>query len=360
MDDVLGGLDKVACYLDDVLIAGESFEECWKKVESVLIRFQKRGIKLRKEKCKFFETSVAYLGHVLDANGIRPCDDKHFGTFLSRNGIRHSKSPPYHPVSNGSAERCVQTVKKDLFKEILDEERKGDKKSIQHRIDQFFFSYRNTPSSTTGETPAQIFLSWQPRTRLGLLHPEMEQRMREKGEQAKLHADQKRGPWRYFWEGDQVLVKRLRPDDDKWLLGTTAQRCSACTYIVRVGDEDRYVHADNLRLRTFQENRSWLKAAGTVLDGPRMENKGPLFRDTREPTSTSTPTRLNDQDQPASKLTSPAAELAGPSTEPSPGLLHDSGPTLDSGPHNGDPSGQSTPQLRRSTRLRRPPDRYVP
>ncbi|XP_037518364.1 uncharacterized protein K02A2.6-like [Rhipicephalus sanguineus] len=285
---------------------------------------------------------------------------QHFGTFLSRNGIHHSKSPPYHPVSNGSAERCVQTVKKDLFKQILYEERKGDKKSIQHRIDQFLFSYRNTPSSTTGETPAQIFLSWQPRTRLSLLHPEMEQRMCEKGEQAKLHADQKRGPWRDFWEGDQVLVKGLRPDDDKWLLGTIAQRCSACTYIVRVGDEDRYVHADNLRLRTFQENRRWLKAAGTVLDGPRVENKGPLFRDTREHTSASTPTRLNDQDQPASNLTSPADESAGPSTEPSPGFLHDSGPTLDSGPHNGDPSGQSTPHLRRFTRLRRPPDRYVP
>ncbi|KAH7955863.1 hypothetical protein HPB52_004617 [Rhipicephalus sanguineus] len=109
-----------------------------------------------------------------------------------------------------------------------------------------------------------------------------------------------------------------------------------------------------------EENRSWLKAAGTVLDGPRVENKGPLFRDTREHTSTSTPTRLNDQDQPASNLTSPAAESGGSSTEPSPGLLHDSGPTLDSGPHNGDPSGQSTTQLRRSTRLRRPPDRYVP
>ncbi|KAL1467966.1 hypothetical protein MTO96_041798 [Rhipicephalus appendiculatus] len=217
MDEVLGGLDKVACYLDDVLIAGESFEACWEKVESVLTRFKKRGIKLRKEKCKFFETWVAYLGHVLDANGIRPSDDK-----------------------------------------ILDEERKGDKKSIQHRIDQFLFSYRNTPSSTTGE-------------------PERALRRREQ-----------------YWTG-----------------------------------------------------REW-------------KTRVRLFRDTREPTSTSTPTRLNDQDQPASNLTSPAAESAGPSTEPSPGLLHDSGPTLHSGPHNGDPSGPSTPQLRRSTRLRRPPDRYVP
>ncbi|KAL3225854.1 hypothetical protein MRX96_025333 [Rhipicephalus microplus] len=165
---------------------------------------------------------------------------------------------------------------------------------------------------------------------------------------------------RDFREGDQVLVKGLYPDDDKWLLGTIAQRCSACTYIVRIEDEDRYVHADNLRLRTFQENRSWLKAAGTVLDGPRVEKKGALLRDTKEPNSTSTPTRLNDQDQPASNLTSPAAESVGPSTEPSPGFLHDSGPTLDSGLQNGDPSGQSTPQLRRSTRFRQPPDRYVP
>ncbi|KAL3224693.1 hypothetical protein MRX96_026394 [Rhipicephalus microplus] len=108
------------------------------------------------------------------------------------------------------------------------------------------------------------------------------------------------------------------------------------------------------------ENRRWLKAAGTVLDGPRVENKGSLFRDTREPTSTSMPTRLNAQDQPTSNLTSPAAESAGPSTEPSAGLLHDSGPPLDSGLQNGDLSGQSTPQLRRSTRFRRPPDRYVP
>ncbi|KAH6939752.1 hypothetical protein HPB50_021556 [Hyalomma asiaticum] len=76
------------------------------------------------------------------------------------------------------------------------------------------------------------------------------------------------------------------------------------------------VHKDGCPLRPI-ENRSWLKAAGTVLDGPRVENKGPLFRDTREPTSTSTPTRLNDQDPPASNLTSPAAESAGPSTEPS-------------------------------------------
>lgn len=103
-----------------------------------------------------------------------------FATFLSRNGIRHVKSPPYHPASNGSAERCVQTIKRDLFKQVLDEQRTGESKTLQHRIDQFLFRYRNTPTGTTDETPAQRFLSWKPRTRLSLLHPDMEKRMTEK------------------------------------------------------------------------------------------------------------------------------------------------------------------------------------
>nr|XP_050030419.1 uncharacterized protein K02A2.6-like [Dermacentor andersoni] len=37
-----------------------------------------------------------------------------FETFIRRNGIRHTKSASCHPASNGSAERCVQTLKKSF------------------------------------------------------------------------------------------------------------------------------------------------------------------------------------------------------------------------------------------------------
>ena len=37
-----------------------------------------------------------------------------FKTFLGDNGIRHVTSAPYHPASNGLAERVVQIVKKGL------------------------------------------------------------------------------------------------------------------------------------------------------------------------------------------------------------------------------------------------------
>ena len=37
-----------------------------------------------------------------------------FSQFMSANGVRHIRSSPYHPASNGAAERLVQTVKKAL------------------------------------------------------------------------------------------------------------------------------------------------------------------------------------------------------------------------------------------------------
>ena len=39
-----------------------------------------------------------------------------FQDFLARNGIRHITAVPYYPVTNGLAERTVQTFKRSLKK----------------------------------------------------------------------------------------------------------------------------------------------------------------------------------------------------------------------------------------------------
>jgi transposase InsO family protein len=51
--------------------------------------------------------------------------------FAKENGIKLTKAPPYHPQSNGLAERNVQTVKKTLKKFLLDE---SNTLSVQQQI----------------------------------------------------------------------------------------------------------------------------------------------------------------------------------------------------------------------------------
>ena len=73
-----------------------------------------------------------------------------FEQFLKKNAIHHKKSPPYHPATNGLAERAIQTVKKGL--------KKMKSGSLQDKLSRLLFRYRNTPQSTTGTTPSQLLL----------------------------------------------------------------------------------------------------------------------------------------------------------------------------------------------------------
>ncbi|KAL1478884.1 hypothetical protein MTO96_052301 [Rhipicephalus appendiculatus] len=133
------------------------------------------------------------------------------------------------------------------------EQRHGQVKSLQHRIDRFLFNYRNTPTGVTEEAPAQLLLSWKPRTMLSLLHPDIEQRMKEKLERTRQSANRRRGAWRYFEEGEDVLVQGLRPGEGEWLSGKVNKRVSLSTYVIGIGNEERYVHVYHMRPRTFQE-----------------------------------------------------------------------------------------------------------
>ena len=75
MDRILHNLP-VACYLDDILISAPTVEEHDVLVEKVLQRLQDAGIHLHQEKCHFGQRQVEYLGHLIDATGIHPTNNK--------------------------------------------------------------------------------------------------------------------------------------------------------------------------------------------------------------------------------------------------------------------------------------------
>ena len=76
MDQALQGLEGVSCFYDDVKVQGGSFTETLNRLRAVFDRLRNYGIRLKKEKCKFFEKSIKYLGHVINEKGFHKDSDK--------------------------------------------------------------------------------------------------------------------------------------------------------------------------------------------------------------------------------------------------------------------------------------------
>ena len=76
MDVILQGMSRVTCYLDDILVTGATAEEHLRNLDEVLTRLKKHGVRLRKDKCRFMESSVEYLGHRIDQEGIHATTSK--------------------------------------------------------------------------------------------------------------------------------------------------------------------------------------------------------------------------------------------------------------------------------------------
>jgi len=75
VNSILAGLDFVFAYVDDVLIALVSAEQHVEHVRTVLGRFEEFGININPAKCVFAADSLTFLGHVVDAQGLRPNPD---------------------------------------------------------------------------------------------------------------------------------------------------------------------------------------------------------------------------------------------------------------------------------------------
>ena len=75
-DKILNGLLGIICYLDVILIKGSTKEEHNSNLEAVRSRFREYGLRVKLSKCKFMERCVEFLGHCVDAEGIRSSQNK--------------------------------------------------------------------------------------------------------------------------------------------------------------------------------------------------------------------------------------------------------------------------------------------
>jgi hypothetical protein len=61
---------KVIVYIDDVLVMSETFEEHLELVAKVLLTLEEHGVKIKGQKCHWFEEEVTFLGHVVSSQGL--------------------------------------------------------------------------------------------------------------------------------------------------------------------------------------------------------------------------------------------------------------------------------------------------
>lgn len=74
MDCILAGLqgNELFVYLDDIVIYARTLEEHAKKFSRLIQRIKEANLKLQPDKCKFLKTEVAYLGHIISQDGVKP------------------------------------------------------------------------------------------------------------------------------------------------------------------------------------------------------------------------------------------------------------------------------------------------
>ncbi len=174
------------------------------------------------------------------------CSKILFKSFLQRNGIKHTLVPPYHPASNGLAERNVNTVKSALKKHQLAAMKTNPHATREERLDSFLLMYRTTPHATTGRSPAELFLKRKPKTRFDPLKPDLSRTIKASQDTQKRYHNGPKSSLREFHVGEVVRVKNVLGGVQKYVKGAIAKRLGPLNYLVKVGFRYRYTHVDRL------------------------------------------------------------------------------------------------------------------
>lgn len=78
MDKILRKLTfrSCLCYLDDVLICSETFEQHLSNIQEFFDRFRQAGLNLNSKRCSFAQSFAIFLGHHISKDGIRSPPDR--------------------------------------------------------------------------------------------------------------------------------------------------------------------------------------------------------------------------------------------------------------------------------------------
>ena len=182
-----------------------------------------------------------------------------FGKFLAENGVKHIRSAPYHPATNGAVERLVQTVKRAL--------RTSHDAGIpfEQSLASFLLRYRTTAHATTGVAPRTLMFGRDLRTRLHLLTPDLGGHVRAGQAKQKVYHD-RHSCRRELRVGQSVWAKNFR-EGSPWVRAVISDKTGPVSYLVKLQNGDFWRrHVDHLREGSEQPPME--ESAETIEDFP--------------------------------------------------------------------------------------------
>lgn len=114
--------------------------------------------------CREIFSRFGIPSYLVSDNGRQFVSDE-FELFLKQNGVKHILSVPYHPATNGLAERYVQTIKQAI--RALD----PDPKDRQRDLCKILLQYRKMPHSITKTSPSHLMFGREIKSRIDLIKP---------------------------------------------------------------------------------------------------------------------------------------------------------------------------------------------
>ena len=141
---------------------------------------------------------------------------------MAHNGIKHITSAPYHPATNGLAERFVQTFKQAL------RSMRGEKGTVKQKLNKFLLRYCNAPHCTTNEPPSLLFLNRRLRNCLDLIKPNLQDRIdsrQQRGDSSECCS---------FVIGQSALVRDYRANSKMWCKAKVIKQTGPLSYHVMV------------------------------------------------------------------------------------------------------------------------------
>lgn len=174
--------------------------------------------------------SIEGLPETLVSDNGPQLTSEHFKQFCSTNGIQHLTTAPFHPASNGLAERFVRTFKTSVAKNI------EEGLAVKEAVLKYLSTYRNIPNSE-GKTPSELLHGRKIRTLLTQMQrkpPKQELDTEDKGTKYKVN--------------DPVFIRNFSRGE-KWIKGRIEKVIGKMVYLVKTDFHSYKRHQNQLKPR---------------------------------------------------------------------------------------------------------------